>query len=154
MKVVCTHCGLPFVTGRAEQGRPVFCCSGCAFAFRIKASAGAGSAPAPGYLAALGAGFLLFNQALGALLAHLAGSGSVFTVASLASGSLAWFAILFFQRESGVRRVADRVVAGCLLAGLGWSAASLNPGAALGFNALFATWSLRGLARKMLRGKR
>jgi len=154
MKVVCTHCALPFSVARAEPGAPAFCCSGCAFAFRLSSAKAETSAPAAGLVAALGVVFLVFNQALNALLYSLRPEGTGFLLGSFAAGFLAWVAVVVAQRQSRSWRISDRVVGVMVLAALVWSAANMRPWLALGCNVLLLAWSLRGLARKMFRGKR
>ena len=146
MKLVCTHCGLPFASARAPRPPPAFCCSGCALAFRLAAEPGDDASARPLLATALGAVFLWFNQMLGAVLATLLPEG-VFGTISLALGLAAWAVVTGFQFQAGVRRIRDGIAAiACLLA---WGAAAFTsrPGLAVVAGAGFAIWAMRGLAR-------
>lgn len=146
MKVVCTHCGLPFTAARPEPGRAAFCCSGCALAFRLAAGPGEGP-PTRVVFAAIGLAFLFFNQVVAALLAGLSPAATGFGVGSLALGFLAWGMTILFQREASVRRGSDRWAAFLALATLVCAAATFRPAPAAVATALLTAWSLRGLAR-------
>ena len=156
MKVTCEHCGLPFSVARAAPGRAIYCCSGCALAARVPVDA-QGQFPVNGALvAALGVGFVFFNQVLFWLLAVLlarrnadgAATAARLVWASLGVGVAVWTALAWFQIAAGARRVADWVVmaaaAGLLACGL----ANVHPGVAAGGNALLAAWASRGLMRR------
>ncbi len=160
MKVVCSHCGLPFSVARPAKDRAVFCCSGCALAARVSPGEEGGDArPAGVLVAALTIGFTGFNQVLFWVLAVLvsrraeAGVGSAageegLGWASIGAGAAVWLAITAVQWRLGARRVADGVVAvlGAVLLGLAcWM---VSPGCALAASAAQAAWALRGLGRK------
>jgi hypothetical protein len=155
MKVTCVHCRLPFSVGRVTPGRPVYCCSGCALAARVPVDA-QGQFPVNGALvAALGVGFVFFNQVLFWLLAVLLArteDGAVnagrFTWASLAVGALVWAALSVSQWRAGARRVLDLAMPAAAAILFGFAVVSFAPLCAILGNAVLATWALRGLFRK------
>jgi len=155
MKVVCEHCGLPFSVPRVVPGRPVYCCSGCALAARVPVDA-QGQFPVNATLvAALGVGFVFFNQILFWLLASLlareperAGNAALFAGASLGVGMLTCGLLLYLQGKAGARSWTDlgaTIVAAAMLAA---AAARFSPGLAAATNAALALWALRGLRRQ------
>ena len=152
--VSCEHCGLPFRVARVTPGRPVYCCSGCALAARVPVDA-QGQFPVNGALvAALGVGFVAFNQVLFWLLALLLArdgqsetAGSL-TLVSLGIGALVWMLVAGFQFSVGARRVLDLFVFGGGAAAVGWGCVAMEPLAALAGNAFIIAWSLRGLRRR------
>jgi hypothetical protein len=164
MKVVCAHCGLPFSVGRAEPGRAMYCCSGCALASRMTTGAGGGSLAMNATLAtALGVGFVFFNQVLGWLLAvalarsaaegGVSGPGDMENAARLAWASLAvgvavWLALAVSQVRAGARRGRDALVLVATGALVACAVAGESAGGAVAGNAALATWALRGLIGK------
>lgn len=165
MRVVCEHCGLPFSLARAEPGRRVYCCSGCALAARVSADAAAGAPPAsPLLVAALGAAFLHFNQLLLWLLAVLLareapGAGAfidadTLALLSLALGCALWNVLALAQFFLGARRPVDLGLL-ALSGGLLLGAAVLgSPALAAAATTLFGGWALRGLAKKKVPRKK
>lgn len=157
--VTCDYCGLPFKVRRVEPGRAYYCCSGCAIASRVPVD-GRGDFPiTPALVAALGVGFVFFNQLLAWLLAALlAGEGrselaAKFVLASWITGAAVWLALVVAQARAHGGRVADAGVALLALAlgGAGALAGSLACGA-LG-NSLLLAWSVRGVLKKKTRRK-
>lgn len=159
MKVVCEHCGLPFSVGRAEPGRAMYCCSGCALASRVAAAPGQPVAMNPALATALGVGFVFFNQVLAWLLsvALLRGAGRTrvweaaerLAWASLALGAAVWLAQAFFWLRSGARRRGADIAVLVASAGLiSWAALEARAALAVVGNAALAAWMLRGLIRK------
>ncbi len=153
MKLVCTHCGLPFASASASRDRPVFCCSGCALAFRLSAEAGTDASARPLIVTALGAVFLEFNQMLGAVLATLV-PGGAWGAISLALGLATWAALASFQFQAGARRLCDLFAATVCLLAWGAAAHAARPGLAVAACAGFALWAMRGLVRGKISGKK
>lgn len=154
MKVVCEHCGLPFSVTRVAPGRPVYCCSGCALAANVPVDAHGNFPVNTALAAALGAGFVFFNQALFWLLALLLAreadgvvNAGRFTWASLAAGVVLVCALAVFQARAGARRGIDRLVLAACGGLLAVSMAGAGAGCAVAGNACLAAWSLRGLGR-------
>ena len=162
MNVVCEHCGLPFSVPRAAPGKAVYCCSGCALAARISVD-GQGAPLNTALVSALGAGFVFFNQSLfwmlAVLLSRRAGaedalhSGRI-ALASLILGVIVWLALMLIQWKAGAMRATDRGVLGAGGFVLGWAFFCARPEFALLANLLLAVWTLRGLARKKVSGKK
>jgi hypothetical protein len=157
MKVTCEYCGLPFSVRRVEPQRAVYCCSGCAVAARIPV--GGGDWPlTPELGLACAIGFLGFNQALMEILAGLlAGDGKLDAAdgarwASLGLGVVVWGLLVWLQRRTGANTVGDGVVLAAT--GLTMVAAWVtgNAWCAIGANAGFVAWSVRGWARAQRRG--
>ncbi len=153
MKVVCTHCGLPFTSAGTTRDLPFFCCSGCALAFRLSSGAGEDAEARPLLATALGAAFLLFNQMLGAVLATLAPSG-FFAPLSLALGLAAWALVAVFQFRAGARRLRDHIAATLCLLAWGAAAFAVSPGLAFVVCAGFALWAVRGVVRGKVHRKK
>jgi hypothetical protein len=160
MKVVCSHCGLPFSIERPARDSAVFCCSGCALAARVLPGAeGDDARPAGPLVAALTIVFVWVNQILSWLLAVLlarraeAGAEAETSAAglvwiSIGLGAGAWLAVGLVQWRLGARRVADGLVVACgagMLASAVWTA---SPACALAASTAQAAWALRGLGRK------
>ena len=163
MTVVCAHCGLPFSVGRAEPGRAMYCCSGCALASRLTVGSGGESHAMNATLAtALGVGFVFFNQVLCWLLSVSLARMRADAVAgldwatperlawgSLALGATVWLAQAVFWLRSGAgRRGADVVVLIASAGVIGWAAWESRAAWAVVGNAMLAAWTLRGLIRK------
>jgi hypothetical protein len=161
MKVVCSHCGLPFSVARPVKDRAVFCCSGCALAARVSRDDHGQFAANGPLVTALGVGFAGFNQVLFWLLSELlarradgeAGSEAMVNAArvawaSLGLGAAVWLTIVVIQWRLGARRIADMLVvlSGATLLGIGiWMP---SPACALAATATQGAWALRGLKRK------
>ena len=166
MKVVCSHCGLPFSLVRPAKDRAVFCCSGCALAARLlpASEVGGGMRSSGPLVVALSVGFVGFNQILfwllSALLARRAeavvgAEVAVDTVdtlqlawVSLGLGAAVWLAIVVIQWRLGARRAEDGLVGllgAALLALAFWS---VSPACAFAASATQAAWALRGFNRK------
>jgi len=166
MKVICSHCGLPFSLARPAKDRAVFCCSGCALASRVlPASAEEGEArPSGPLVVALSVGFAGFNQVLFWLLSELLGrragarAGGVVEGEMVNAINLAWvslglgvvvcLAIAVIQWRLGARRAMDGVVGVLGAALLVLALWSVSPACGLAASAMLATWALRGIKRK------
>ena len=142
----------------------MYCCSGCALASRMTTGADGGPVAMNATLAAaLGVGFVFFNQVLGWLLSVAlarAGAGgptgttSWTTPEGLAWGSLVlgvavWVAQALFGFRSGAGRRGADLVALVASAGLiAWATIEGRAAWAVLGNAALAAWTLRGLIRK------
>lgn len=160
MKVVCTHCGLPFSITRPAAERPVYCCSGCALAARLTADGTVGRTRSAGPLvAALTIGFVAFNHVLFWLLAVLLDrrdeiEGAAFMNpanllwASIGAGGVAWLAIVIAQWRLGARRMPDLAVGVLCVMLLALGIGTISPSCVLFAGVLQAGWALRGIVRK------
>ncbi len=159
MRVHCHYCGLPFRVRRVEEGRPSYCCTGCAVLARVPVDA-AGNYPVNAHLvSALAVGFLYFNQLLmWGLAVLLAREGNAdlalrFRWIGVAAAFAVWLSVLWVQRKEGAARGKDYafslLVLALLIAG---AAGSAHRGWLLATaNAAGLAWSFRGLLRKRAR---
>lgn len=156
MRVTCHYCGLPFQVRRVEEGRPAYCCTGCAVLARVPVDA-AGNFPVNAHLvSALAVGFLYFNQLLMwgltvlltregnadlALRFQWIGAGAAFAV---------WLSVLWVQRREGAARGKDHVFSLLVLSLLiaGATGPSHRAWLLAAANAAGLAWSFRGLLRK------
>lgn len=161
-RVSCTHCGLPFRVAKGRPGEVVFCCTGCAVAWRLgTGGAGGGGGLKASWLAGvLGTGFLVVNQGLAAGLAALAertGEGGLtagqWAVVSWVLGVAGWVGLGWVQRASGAAGRWDRgvwVAGGAGLLGAIWLG---GPGWGWVVNGVVAGWALRGIKKPAAKGR-
>lgn len=154
--VQCRHCGLPFRVRRVEPGKEYFCCTGCAVLSRVPVDE-KGNFPVNQHLvSALSLGFLYFNQVLlwlVALLLQREGREPLadrFGWISAIVAFLVWLGVLIVQRREGAARGKDIVFSALCLALLfaAWRTAPPIGGVLASANAIWLTWSFRGLMRR------
>ncbi|MBW8780538.1 MAG: hypothetical protein JF599_01430 [Verrucomicrobia bacterium] len=158
-KVACHYCGLPFSAVRVQPGRDYFCCSGCAIASRVPVDAQGRFPVNPTLLAALGLGFVLFNELLCWLFAVLLvreGRTEVavrLVMGSLALGVASWGALVVVQWRAGARRWVDVSVVGLLGGVLVAGLQTRSPACVVAGNLALVAWSLRGFLKQKTPGK-
>lgn len=163
-RLVCSYCGIPFRARRPAGDGPVYCCSGCGMASRMRIS-GAEFPVTPQLLFGLGLGFAAFNQVLLLLLAvALAREGrgdaaAISAAASAVIGIAIVAAALAWQWLSRWLRATDAVVfafsgviaaAGVHLLVRGEQAPAAIAG--LVATGIVVLWQARGMVRKWIAG--
>ena len=133
-KIPCVFCGLPVRVSASSEGRPVYCCSGCALAAQIPMDGG--NLPISRQLVvSLAIGFIFFNQFLFWALAvalrgeDRAGLAFRFDVLAIVVGGLVLAAGVLLFAKAPVRRWGDWLGLAVALAFLGvgvWLAASVR----------------------------
>lgn len=154
--VGCKYCGLPFKVRRVEVGRDYFCCTGCAMLSRVPVDE-KGQFPVNEHLlAALVAGFLLFNELLFWLVAVLlVRDGKValavrFFWLSGGAALAVWLALAILHWKEQAARAVDVVFMALGLVAL-MAAFRRQPPWPLEMavtNVVLIVWSFRGLWRK------
>lgn len=158
-KQPCQHCGLPTwvpdpTDGDAtSESRPVFCCTGCAFAHRLAAKPGAAGTLTPLQTAAWVTGFAIFNQAVFWVLAVLLreeGRASLSRAAGYASiglGGLLWLVLVAALATGRRWSRMDLLVWGLTLAGVLLGLFTYSISCAMEATLGLLAWTLRGFLR-------
>lgn len=159
-KQLCAHCGLPTFVPDAEAAsdaadrRPVFCCTGCAFAHRLAAKPAAEGDLTPLQTGAWLTGFAFFNQGVFWLLQVLlrGEDRSALSVASayvsIALGGAIWALLVWALVAAGRRTKADMLVWTLTAAGILLGLATRSPACAMAATAGLTLWTLRGFVRR------
>jgi hypothetical protein len=161
MKVICTHCSLPFSVRRVVPEQPIYCCSGCALAARVPVDAEGNYPINAAAVTATSLAFVAFNQGLFWMMALLLGravepgtaqvmNAVRFTWASFVVAVLLWGALAVLQARVGARRGVDGLMVLFSGAMIGYGALCSSPVYALIGNGLLSAWALRGLRRAKL----
>lgn len=164
-RLVCSYCGIPFRARRPAGEAPVYCCSGCGLASRMRIS-GDEFPVTPQLLFGLGLGFAAFNQVLLLLLAVALAREGRGDAAAISAGASAVIGIAIvaaafaWQWFSRWLRATDAIV--FALSGVIAAADALllvrgerMPAAITGLVAtgIVALWQVRGMVRKWIAGK-
>lgn len=159
-KQPCDHCGLPTFVPDAEANagpagrRPVFCCTGCAFAHRLSAAPPTAGDITPLQTAAWLTGFGVFNQGVFWVLQHLlrgegrAALSQASGYVSIGLGAVAAAVLIAGLATSRRPAAGDWVVWSLTGVGLGLALFTYSPGCAAAATLGLILWTLRGFFRR------